>query len=206
MARRSAASYQLSLAVLAYLMEKPRHPYELGKVVRERNGQESIDYKHASLYMVIDQLRRDGHIEAFETVRDGQRPERTVYRLTDSGRAELRDRMRTQIATPAKEHRMFEGVLSLVAALAPEEVDELLTERATALAAQIARIHEHVDDDPSIHRLFHIEHEYRLGQLEAEATFVREFQQLIRDNTENFTTFWTDLRTRVLTAQSEPPS
>jgi DNA-binding PadR family transcriptional regulator len=39
----------------------------------------------------VESLERRGLIEATERLRDGRRPERTVYRLTAAGETALRD-------------------------------------------------------------------------------------------------------------------
>ncbi len=46
----------------------------------------SIKLNYGSLYTVVDNLAKHGLIEAVEARREGRRPERTVYRLTDTGR------------------------------------------------------------------------------------------------------------------------
>ena len=63
------------------------HPYELGRTLREHGDERSIKFNHGSLYMVVQQLAKAGFVAAQETSREGQRPERTVYALTDAGRA-----------------------------------------------------------------------------------------------------------------------
>src|ERR1700749_4101478 len=84
----------LGLAVLAYLVEGPKHPYEVGRLLREHGDERSIKFNHGSLYTVFGQLTRAGFIAEQGTTREGARPERTVYALTDAGRAELRDWLR----------------------------------------------------------------------------------------------------------------
>ncbi|TLS46292.1 PadR family transcriptional regulator [Streptomyces montanus] len=182
-------SNPLALAVLAYLLERPMHPYELGKVLKQRNAQESIKYRHASLYMVVDQLSRDGYIEAQETAREGQRPERTVYRLTDVGATELQERMRELVAVPAKEYPRFEAALALIAVLPPDEVTALLDQRQGALEKQVVELRGRLakaDIDP----LWLIEHEYRLGQTEAELQFLQRFRHLVTEGGPEFGAFW----------------
>ena len=49
--------------------------------------------------MVVEQLRKAGFIAEQATVRDTQRPERTLYALTDEGRAEFYDWMRELVAS-----------------------------------------------------------------------------------------------------------
>jgi DNA-binding PadR family transcriptional regulator len=185
-------SNPLALAVLAFLMERPMHPYELGKLLKQRNTQESIKYKHASLYMVVGQLSRDGYIAAQETVREGQRPERTVYRLTDEGEAELRARMRELVAEPVKEYPRFEAALSLIAVLPPEEVTSLLEQRRLALTEQAERIGTHLRESV-IDPLWLIEDEYRLELTLAEVRFIERFQRLITRGGPEFGEFWRKL-------------
>lgn len=179
----------LALAVLAFLMERPMHPYELGKLLKQRNTQASIRYKHASLYMVVGQLSRDGYIAAQETVREGRRPERTVYRLTDEGEAELQTRMRELVAEPVKEYPRFEAALSLIAVLPPEEVADLLEQRRGALTERAEQLRTHLRES-EIDPLWLIEEEYRLELTLAEVRFIERFQHLIAEGGPEFGDFW----------------
>lgn len=188
--KRGTVRNPLALAVLAYLMEQPMHPYELGKLLKERDTRQSIKYKHASLYMVVEQLSRDGYIEAQETVREGQRPERTVYRLTHSGRTELHDRMRELVCVPAKEYLQFEAALALIAVLPPEEVAELLEQRHRALAEQAEQLQSSVRNALEVDQLFLIEYHYRLGLIEAEQRFIEWFRGLILRGGATFGRSW----------------
>lgn len=162
----------LALAVLAYLAEQPMHPYQLGKLLQERNQQESIRYKHSSLYMVIEQLHRAGHIIQQETVRDARRPERTVYALTTMGRHELRDWMHELVSVPAKEYRQFEAALALIVVLPPTDLLDLLEQRQRALVKQADQIQSRMQFalNQSTDPLFLIEDEYRLALLDAETS------------------------------------
>jgi len=86
MAKKRAVGNLLALAVLSYLTQRPMHPYELSRTLRDNDDVRSIKFNHGSLYMVVGQLFRAGFIAGQETTREGQRPERTVYALTDAGR------------------------------------------------------------------------------------------------------------------------
>src|SRR5688500_4346968 len=106
--QRRKVNNPLALAVLALLAEHPRHPYDMGRILRERHKEESIKLNYGSLYMVVGQLVKFGFVRAEETVRDAARPERTVYALTDTGHVELYDWLKELIATPHKEFYDFE--------------------------------------------------------------------------------------------------
>jgi DNA-binding PadR family transcriptional regulator len=90
MAKRKVSN-PLALAVLGLLTERRMHPYEMAATLRGRAKEDSIKLNYGSLYSVVDALVRHGLIEVSETVRDGRRPERTVYAITEPGRTEFGD-------------------------------------------------------------------------------------------------------------------
>ena len=182
MKKRSVTNL-LALAVLSYLSQRPMHPYELGRTLRENGDDRSIKFNHGSLYMVVGQLERAGFVEAQETVREGLRPERTVYKLTDAGRVEMHDWLRELVEEPRHEYPHFVAALSLIAALPPDEVVELLTERQRRLTEQHVETRELMDGAlaQGVHPLFLIEEEYRLAMLQAESAFVGGFLDRITD-------------------------
>ncbi|WP_243741254.1 PadR family transcriptional regulator [Streptomyces sp. 8K308] len=192
---RRKVSNPLALAVLAFLVQRPMHPYEIGRLLKDRNLQESVKYRGSSLYMVVEQLERDGYVVPGETTREGRRPERTTYELTEAGRAELGERMRELVSTPVKEYPRFQSALALLVVLAPDEVVDLLVERGRALAGRGAEIRGRLDAAPDrgVDRLFLIEHEYALALVEAEQDFVRRLSERIREDPASFGEFWRSL-------------
>ena len=183
MANKRKVSNLLALAVLSYLTMKPMHPYELSRTLRDNGDARSIKFNHGSLYMVVQQLAKAGFIAEQETSREGQRPERTVYAITDAGRREVRDWLSELIGQPDHEYPHFVAALSLVAALPPSEVVPLLQHRVEALAGQRAEIQAMIDDslDQGVPELFLVEEEYRLALLDAESSFVTKFIGQITD-------------------------
>ncbi|AEA25444.1 PadR family transcriptional regulator [Pseudonocardia benzenivorans] len=177
MARKRKVRNLLGLAVLAYLLQRPMHPYEISRTLRDNGDDRSIKFNHGSLYMVVGQLAKAGFVEPRETSREGQLPERTVYALTDSGRAELHDWLADLVAEPGHEYPQFVAALSLVAALPPGEVVALLGRRRARLAALRAEIVATVDEASArgVPELFLVEEQYRLALLDAEAAFVDGF-------------------------------
>jgi DNA-binding PadR family transcriptional regulator len=183
MASKRKVGNLLALAVLSYLSQQPMHPYELSRTLREHGDARSIKFNHGSLYMVVGQLAKAGYITGVETSRAGQRPERTVYALTDEGRAEFRDWLRELVAEPEHEYPHFVAALSLIAALPPSEVVPLLRHRLDQLHEARAEIRSLIDTSLArgVPELFLVEEEYRLSLLAAEATFVEEFIGKITD-------------------------
>lgn len=181
MAKRRKVGNLLALAALAYLARAPMHPYELSRSLRDNDDARSIKFNHGSLYMVIQQLAKADFIVEQETTRVGQRPERTVYALTEAGRRELGDWLRELVEEPQHEYPHFVAALSLIAALPPSEVVELLSRRLGRVAEQCAEIRDLIDNTVAagVYPLFLIEEEYRLDLLEADSSFVERLIERI---------------------------
>ncbi len=169
-------SNPLALAVLACLFERPMHPYEMATTMRERGKDQSIKLNYGSLYTVVEALQQHALIVAQETEREGRRPERTVYRLTDAGRMELIDWVSELLSTPSKEYTRFEAGLSLAGVLPPEDVAELLRQRCSILELEISQMRSTLTfvAQRGLARLFVIESEYQLAMREAELAWTRK--------------------------------
>jgi DNA-binding PadR family transcriptional regulator len=173
--RRRSISNPLALAVLASLHERPMHPYEMASIMRERGKEQSIKLNYGSLYTVVDSLAKNGLIEAVAARREGRRPERTVYQLTEAGRARLDAWMSELLAEPVKEYPQFEAALSLLPVLHPDTVVELLHTRIRLLQKEIAqaRIMLETARNARLPRLLLIEGEYHVAMREAELSWVQ---------------------------------
>lgn len=150
------------------------HPYEVAQTLRSRAKHETIRLNYGSLYSVVEGLAARGLIEPRETVREGKRPERTVYAITALGIRELSDWLSELVSTPAKEYLQFEAALSLLPGLPPDEALDLLRLRANTLEVRLrqseathALAHDH-----GLPRLFMLESEYGDALLRAELEFV----------------------------------
>jgi DNA-binding PadR family transcriptional regulator len=176
-------SNPLALAVLSCLHEKPMHPYEVAQTLRVREKHESIKLNYGSLYTVVESLQRQGLIVPQETQREGRRPERTVYALSEIGRVMLVDWLSQLLSVPVKEYTQFEAALSLMALLEPDEVVVLLEERCRSLAFEIRQIQAKREfaAEAGIPRVFTVENEYWLALREAELAWVSALVREIAD-------------------------
>lgn len=166
----------LALAVLVVLAERPSHPYEIATTLRQRQKHETVRLNYGSLYGVVESLERRGLIESQETKRSGRLPERTIYRITDSGLIEMHDWLTDLLSTPVKEYPAFQAALSFLPAVPPADVVELLTERGHRLEAELAQAAatRELAHKAGLPRLFWVEAEYCIVLLEAELGYVRQ--------------------------------
>ncbi|NEB02318.1 PadR family transcriptional regulator [Streptomyces sp. SID13726] len=182
--RRRKLRNPLALAVLSVLWQKPMHPYEIAQTLRRQGKDSSTKINYGSLYTVVQSLQKHGFVEVTDVERQGNRPERTVYGITEAGRQETVEWMSDLVAFPVKEFPIFETALSLLGVLHPDEVVPLLEERLDALEVQLAsgrgaleKLYE------TLPRLFLVENEYQLHMVEAEAEWVRGFLDELRKGT-----------------------
>jgi DNA-binding PadR family transcriptional regulator len=191
---RRKISNPLALAVLACLYERPMHPYEMATTLRARHKDQSVKLNYGSLYSVVEALQRAGLIETQETTREGRRPQRTIYRVTDTGVHELLDWLGELVSTPVKEYTQFEAGLSFLPVLAPAEALTLLGTRVNRLDMELtgrrsvhARLEEHVP------RLFSVEYEYKTMLLEAELEWLRRLIGDIESGALGGSDFWAQI-------------
>jgi DNA-binding PadR family transcriptional regulator len=185
-------SNPLALAVMALLFERPMHPYEMVSVMRQRGKHESVRLRYSSLYSVVEALEREGLISVLETRREGRRPERTIYGLTEVGRVEFLSWLRELLSEPVKEYTQFAAGLSFLPALLPDEAAALLEERVGCLEEEVEEMRSRLDAamEQGVARLFFIEAEHELILREAELSWVRELVREIRDGTLGGMTEW----------------
>jgi PadR family transcriptional regulator len=75
------------LLVLALVEERPRHGYEISKLIESRSGG-ALSFHVASLYPMLYRLERRGWVEGRWVEKAGQR-RRRYYKLTPEGRKVL---------------------------------------------------------------------------------------------------------------------
>ena len=126
----------VGLTVLAMLSVRESHPYELQQsIVHTRK--DYVAGLPRSLYHAMDRLSAAGLIQPGETVRDGRRPERTVYRITNGGRRELMTQLSDLIERPELDRPTFTAAVSLLGSLPVPAAREALRTRASALREMI---------------------------------------------------------------------
>jgi DNA-binding PadR family transcriptional regulator len=173
MAQKRKVANLMGLAVLATVVQRPMHRYEMASVMRARGKDRDMDIKWGSLYTVVQNLERNGYLETIGVTRQGARPERTVYQITDAGRDELIAWTRELIAEPEAEHTRFVAGLSVLAVLSPQDVVELLRRRLERLTQAVDSLTALLETASDVPRLFLIEDEYRIAMTRAEADWVR---------------------------------
>jgi len=77
------------MLILSLLKHRPRHGYEIGKLIEERSDG-VLKFNIASFYPLLYRLEKRGFIEGRWVEKSGQR-RRRYYKLTAQGRAVLKE-------------------------------------------------------------------------------------------------------------------
>ena len=80
------------LLVLSLVEARPRHGYEISKLIEQRSGG-TVRFHVASLYPLLYRLERRGWLSGRWVEKDGQR-RRRYYRITREGRKVLASQLR----------------------------------------------------------------------------------------------------------------
>lgn len=179
---RRALDNPLVEAVLGLLLERPMHPYQLLVELRRRGKDTAVRVNRGSLYNIVETVEREGWIAPKAHERGGNRPERTVYALTGTGRQELERRLDSQIRTPRREFPQFLSAISYLGALGRTGAAHALEERADGLRELVEHDEQRLAETLSegTPRLFVIEAEYALHMLRSELTWVGDLAEQVR--------------------------
>jgi len=102
----------IKLAILGLLMEGDNYPYEIIKEIKERQMQNYVKIKFGTFYYAVDQLKKDNYIEAINIISENNRPEKTVYSITESGKKLFHKLLLQQLEEqPKLDHPMFVSLI-----------------------------------------------------------------------------------------------
>jgi DNA-binding PadR family transcriptional regulator len=130
------------MLVLWLLSETSHHGYRIKKILEEETLRFWFPLEYGSIYAVLRSLVRGGFVQAVAVEREGQRPERTTYAITDAGRRHLEELLRRawrELRSPAEPIQL---ALAARPELEEEEVHALLGERAEALRIRLGLLDE----------------------------------------------------------------
>jgi DNA-binding PadR family transcriptional regulator len=132
----------MKLLILGLLMEKDRHPYDIRQTIKARNWDQTFRLRDGSLYYAVDQLLQNGMVEVAETipVAGDNRPDKTIYRITEKGRASFLDMFYSQMEQDVyPQHPMFMA-LPFARHADNDHLEEIITKQLETCECRIDKI------------------------------------------------------------------
>lgn len=164
----------LGIAILGLLVERPMHPYEMFQTLIARAEDRFVKVRPGSLYHTVERIERDGLVRATGTEREGNRPERTTYEITDAGHDRMLERLTELLGEWKYEYPEFPLAIAEAHNLPRTTVARLLQKRVLVLRSQVGLLGQAIDhvEDKKLQRKYWLEVSYLRTMLEAEATWV----------------------------------
>jgi DNA-binding PadR family transcriptional regulator len=164
----------VGLTVLALLTVRAAHPYELHRFIVDTH-KDYITGLPRSLYHAVERLTADELIVPAKTDREGRRPERTVYEITEEGREELATRLRQLLERPDPDRRAFVAAVSLIGCLPLPDARRALRGRAATIEGALAGMDAHLRAlaDSGLPEVLMLEVEYEQALQKAELDWIR---------------------------------
>jgi DNA-binding PadR family transcriptional regulator len=173
----ASAITPLGIASLALLAERPMHPYEMYQLLIQRAEDRIVKVRPGSLYHTVDRLAVHGLVHAIGTDREGNRPERTTYDITEAGRLGLTERVSDMLATPVNEYPEFPLAIGEAHNLPRQTVVQLLTHRLIALRGELEILTAGIRtvEHKKIERKYWLNFTYQAALVQAEITWIENF-------------------------------
>lgn len=164
----------LGVMLLALLREGDMHPYEMRRLLLERHDDLLVPTTTGAVYHGIGRLAQQGLAAEVGVDREGNRPERTTYTITDTGREAVTGWLRRQL-TRADECS-FRVALAESHNLGRDEVLNLLTIRRDDLQADVDEWSEGIHQARTrlVDEIYLIEVDRRLHLLRAELAWLND--------------------------------
>jgi DNA-binding PadR family transcriptional regulator len=151
------------------------HAYRMQQLIKERHKDEVVNVaQRNSVYQTIDRLLRDSLITVQSTGRAENRPERTVYEITERGQETLQDWLTTMLSSPAREYPEFPAALAFLPSVSAADAATALAARISALAERLSALDSELTEGATfLPRLFLVESEYQRAMTATELDYTR---------------------------------
>jgi DNA-binding PadR family transcriptional regulator len=175
----------LGIAILGLLLERPMHPYEMFQTFVARAEDRIVKVRPGSLYHTVERLEKDALVRATGTEREGNRPERTTYEITDAGHDRMLERITEMLAEWKYEYPEFPLALAEAHNLPRDTVIRLLQKRVLVLRSQLELFGRAVDqvEGKNLERKYWLEASYLRVLTEAETAWIEGLIDELKNGT-----------------------
>jgi DNA-binding PadR family transcriptional regulator len=164
------------LVLLGLLTDRPLYGYEIKQSNEEHMGDwTSIPF--ASIYFALNKLAEEGFVEQVATEQSGSRPSRSVYQVTDAGRAEFLRLLREVWQNVEREYFTLDIGLFFMSALPRDEIQGYLEMRCQALRSTLDHIRQHREAqlaEPEVPRLAAAIFDHSIAHAQAELAWTED--------------------------------
>jgi DNA-binding PadR family transcriptional regulator len=130
------------LVILGLLRERPLYGYEIKQLIEEHMS-DWTSIAFGSIYFALDKLADEKFVEKVEVEQENNRPARSVYQITEKGRAEFVRLLRENWQQVEREYFSLDVCLFFLESLPLAEVKSYLQKRQAALQTALGYLEQH---------------------------------------------------------------
>ncbi len=128
------------LILLGILLAGKTHGYRLNEYVTHAMGLYT-DIKKSTVYYTLEKLEKDGYVE-HETEREGKRPERRVYQITEMGKSYFLQLLRDNLGEFTRTYFNDDVGIAFMDQLSTQEVSGLLETKRGIIQSALEQLKE----------------------------------------------------------------
>ena len=152
------------LLLLGLLLDANMHGYQLNEHIEHTLGFYT-NLKKPTMYFTLEKLEKQGYVEQ-DIERDGNRPERRVYSLTDEGRTHFFNLLRQHLENFSRTYFTDDIAITFMDKLPVDEAHALLTEKRAKTQSTLDELQSHPQHGGSFdfvlsHNIAHLQAEVR---------------------------------------------
>ena len=130
------------LVILGLLRNQNLYGYEIKQIIQEHMA-DWTSIAFGSIYFALDKMAEDGLAEKVGTEQKGGRPSRSVYQITEEGRAEFMRLLRQVWREAERSYFALDIGLFFMPALSLDEIKGYLRDRIMQLDASLQHLFAH---------------------------------------------------------------
>ena len=130
------------LVILGLLKDKALYGYEIKHIIEKHMG-DWTSIAFGSIYFALNKLNDEGYVEQDTVEKVGNRPARSVYKITEKGRKEYLNLLRKVWQTIDREYYPLDIALAFSYDLPKDEVKNHILNRIMHLENALKHIKEH---------------------------------------------------------------
>ena len=154
------------LIVLGVLLDGKMHAYRLNEYVTHAMRLYA-DIKKSTVYYTLEKLEKDGYVE-HETEREGKRPERRVYQITEKGKSYFMQLLRDNLGEFTRTYFNDDIGIAFMDQLSASEAHELLEKKRGMIQSVLKQFKEAPDHGTNWHYVI----SHNVAHLEADLTWI----------------------------------
>ena len=130
------------LVLLGLLKEKSFYGYELKHIIEKHMG-DWTNIAFGSIYFALNKLNEDGFVEKISEEKVGNRPSRSIYKITDKGKDEFISLLRETWQKIDREYYSLDIAIAFSKVLSKDEIKKYLKDRIMKYEEKLKYLDKH---------------------------------------------------------------